>query len=296
MVGRSKYDSFWESIANQLRNAIEKAYVDGLAVIDISEIRSYGQRDSWYDRVVIYDNEVIKEPTATHLKSLSRFIIENDLLKGYDVYFKFTVTKDLKLKVEVIEKAKSQDTKECKFIPGHITSKHFLEEQIHVDCFYKNPKGPQCKCDEIFKDFLWRDLEDIKSTKLPNKPGVYVIRVLERGNDPHEICIKFRKMFKVKWVALREYIDSRLKRLERIEKCPILYCGVATKSIKSRYEDLAGKRHTAFFPVLALLLGGWRLEYGFTIVNTEEQAMRLEEELKRKYIKIHGRLPSLVEK
>lgn len=91
------------------------------------------------------------------------------------------------------------------------------------------------------------------------------------------------------------YVYPRLERLYRIKSCPVIYIG-STDNIQSRYRDLAGRRHTVFFSILALLLGGWRLDYGFKTTSSKEEAQSLEEELKAKYKEIHGALPPLVEK
>ena len=108
---------------------------------------------------------------------------------------------------------------------------------------------------------------------------------------------------KTGWHEFLRYVNSRLNRLRRIGDCPVIYIGStsglrsegsATSSIRSRYVDLAGRRHTAFFPILALLLAGWRLDYGFLTVNTHTEAKKLEKRLKEVYRRIHGRLPALV--
>jgi len=163
--------------------------------------------------------------------------------------------------------------------------------------FYSQPQGPQCICDNLFKAFRWYDLENIRSSKLPSKPGVYVIRVRERGNEPIKVYNGFVKLLdKLQWKEFKRYVISRLERLRRIGKCPIIYIGAAPSSIKSRYRDLSGVRHTVHYPILALLMGGWKLEYGFKIVNTKGEAKNLERKLKEEYKRVHNKLPALVEK
>jgi len=163
--------------------------------------------------------------------------------------------------------------------------------------FCNKPQGLPCLCNNLFEGFKWLDLEEAESSRLPSMPGVYVIRIKKRGKDPVKIYSDFIKLVRAsRWIEFERYIVSRLERLKRIEKCPIIYIGAAPSSIKLRYRDLLGVRHTIHYPILALLIGGWRLEYGFRIVNTRKDALDLEKELKRRYREIHGKLPALVER
>ena|GEM_PF-2755994 len=82
----------------------------------------------------------------------------------------------------------------------------------------------------------------------------------------------------------------------KFANCPILYIGSAPKSVRVRFKDLSGIRHTAFFPILALMLGGWKLQYGFLTVKSDHEAKELEKQLKSKYAEFHGSLPALVKK
>ena len=155
----------------------------------------------------------------------------------------------------------------------------------------------RCACEGIFKDFRWLDLGEVCSSDLPDVPGVYAIRVAERGMDVKEVCRGFLSFLEgSKWAELLSYVRSRLARLERISACPILYIGSAPKSIRVRFKDLSGIRHTAFFPILALMLGGWKLQYGFLTVKSDHEAKELEKRLKSKYAEFHGSLPALVER
>jgi len=170
--------------------------------------------------------------------------------------------------------------------------------------FRSRPLGLKCECDYLFEGFKWGELVSIKVRDLPNEPGVYVIRVIERGLSVEDTIRELNDMLgRTGWYEFLRYVDSRLNRLWRIGDCPVIYIGStsglrsegsATSSIRSRYVDLAGRRHTAFFSILALLLAGWRLDYGFLTVNTHREARNLERKLKEEYRRVHGRLPALV--
>ncbi len=162
---------------------------------------------------------------------------------------------------------------------------------------YRESDDPSCICSSLFNGFVWRDLEDIDPSELPNTPGVYVIRIKERVGDPIDAYNKFLKVFgEIRWRAFMEYVMNRLERLKRIGECPVIYIGAAPKSLRTRYEDLIGRRHTVMFPILALVLAGWKLEYGYMQVKSKEEAKSLEDRLKREYTRIHGNLPALMER
>lgn len=102
MSYRSKYDRFWLKNIDAVREAIKVAYVNGSASINISGISKYGKRkrESWYGKIVICGDRIVKNSVMVHLKSLGRIIFNNNLLDEYDSCFSFTITKDLILLVK----------------------------------------------------------------------------------------------------------------------------------------------------------------------------------------------------
>ncbi len=285
---RSKYDGYWLSMMDELRGAIKRAYVDGVVVIDVSDIVRYGERkpESWYGSVVVCRDGVRdKRVVMAHLRSLANILVKEGVLASYNVCFRFKMTRDRKLVVEKVLQCES------------VVGKRLVREGLtRYTGYRRSPSGASCVCDWLFKDMIWQELVMVKLSSLPRKPGVYVIRVVEKGKDVDTLIQEFRNtILGTGWLELIDYVYSRLERLYRIRGCPVIYIG-STDNIQSRYKDLAGRRHTAFFPILALLLGGWRLDYGYKTVTTKDQAQHLEEELKTKYRRIHGTLPPLVEK
>lgn len=153
-----------------------------------------------------------------------------------------------------------------------------------------------CDCNHIFNNFSWVDLASI--TTLPNKKrveiGVYAIRIRKIGNDIIQVISDARKLStKVEWKLFLEFFSDRIDRLERIVNCPIIYIGATNDSIQCRYEGLCGQRHTIFFPILALLINGWKLDFGWRLVDKPSEE---EKSLKLQYKKIHGVLPALVDR
>ena len=149
-------------------------------------------------------------------------------------------------------------------------------------------------CDNLFSDFTF---QDIRTAIPPERKGVYVIRVKQRGEPVAEILQQVEKVIQhLDWLIVGKKMLNRTKRLERIGPCPIIYIGSAgtqqgsKHTLKGRYSDFAG-RHTAMYPLWALLYFGWDLEYGWM---EEENPIILEETLKNRYRQSHGRLPALV--
>lgn len=151
------------------------------------------------------------------------------------------------------------------------------------------------ECTEIFEGFRF---EDLRSADPPDLKGVYVIRVEKNGIDIEQINSRVNDVLrKINWPLLSRKVNSRLARLSRMDKCPYIYIGSAgpkpgsKHTLRGRYRDFSA-RHTAMYPLWALLYFGWDLEYGWLVV---EDSARLEEELKSRYRRVHdGRLPALV--
>jgi hypothetical protein len=102
---------------------------------------------------------------------------------------------------------------------------------------------------------------------------------------------------KASWREIKDFASSRIKRLERLKssKCPVIYIE-STINLWNRCRDLAGKRHTVFLALLALLTIGAEIDYGYKILTSQRGANDIEYELKEKYRARHGTYPPLVEK
>jgi hypothetical protein len=100
-----------------------------------------------------------------------------------------------------------------------------------------------------------------------------------------------------RWREIKNFASSRIKRLGRLKssKCPVLYIG-STRNLRNRCRDLAGKRHTVFLVLLALLATGAEVDYGYKIATSRRKTSDLEYELKETYKRLHGTYPPLVEK
>ena len=162
-------------------------------------------------------------------------------------------------------------------------------------------------CDFPFEGFTWVDLATVLDRDLAKKPEVFVLRlIVEKNEDPLVLRGKVLEAYsagieilrKAKWKRLTKYWGPRFERLKRIDPstCPVIYIGgtgKGTGTIRSRFADLAGWRHTIFPCILALRLVGWNIQFGYKTVSKGEEAFKTEKELIRKYTKIHGKLPAL---
>lgn len=108
-----------------------------------------------------------------------------------------------------------------------------------------------------------------------------MIRVIKRGESLIKVKLRLDEIIlQAGWDELSRHVASRLVRIFRIKDCPLIYLG-STDNIKLRFKDLAGRRHTVFFPILTLMLSKWRLDYGFKMVSSKKEAGWPEGELKK---------------
>jgi len=161
-----------------------------------------------------------------------------------------------------------------------------MNELAHADC-----------CREIFSNFQFQNMPDAKP---PNKKGVYAIGFTLRGKGSSEIVAQVEQLVdKLGWSQVGEFVLGRVRRIERIGECPIIYIGSAgtgsdSKNTLSHRHKEFSSRHTAMYPIWALVYFGWQLEFGWV---EEENAGRAEKEIKEQYKEAHGgRLPALVQR
>ena len=67
---------------------------------------------------------------------------------------------------------------------------------------------------------MCQELVMVRSSNLPREPGVYVVRVIEKGKDIGHLARESRNMvLSTGWLELIDYIYPRLERLYRIRGC-----------------------------------------------------------------------------
>jgi len=150
-------------------------------------------------------------------------------------------------------------------------------------------------CRDLFEDFTFLE---ISQSSPPNEKGVYCIRVQKRGLSTEEIeKYAATQISHLRWGMVQDYLLNRIHRIHNITDCPVIYIGSAGTNTTSkhtlagRYQDLK-KRHTAQYPIWALLYFGWELQYGWKI---SDSPALIESQLKEKYKERHdGKLPALV--
>jgi hypothetical protein len=151
-------------------------------------------------------------------------------------------------------------------------------------------------CGNLFSDFTFNDLVTVEP---PKDKGIYVIKIREKNNVTPESMIKETEQLvsKMGWTQVKEYIMGRVERLREIDECPVIYIGSAgtreesKNTLKGRYEEFSG-RHTVMYPIWVLLYFGWKLDYGWKIIQKpREEECRLKKEYKKRH---SGKLPALV--
>lgn len=150
-------------------------------------------------------------------------------------------------------------------------------------------------CGNLFDKFYF---ENIKTANPPDKKGVYVIRVKKKGKRKEIIRQEITFLLeKLDWGIVNNFIKNRMNRIEKIENCSVIYIGSggtkpeSNNTLKKRYKELSD-RHTAMFPIWALVYFGWELEYGWIV---EEDAGQMEKLYKNMYRNRHqNKLPALV--
>jgi len=168
---------------------------------------------------------------------------------------------------------------------------------IKFNEFRDKPVSLECSCSVLFQGFNWRLLYELKCGDLPRSPGVYVLWLVNPGNI--DIAVEFLEdiIMRINWLEMKKFLWSRAKRLKRLKtmKCPVIYIG-STRNLASRCKELAGRRHTVFTAILALLVSSSIIDYGFKVTGSIGEARILEDELKTKYSRIHRFKPALVER
>jgi hypothetical protein len=177
-----------------------------------------------------------------------------------------------------------------------------------------------CNCmDALAENSLahWEPVANISANlnSLPERPGVYVLRMSGRGEhygeefhrhylaeitQLHEYKRRLFHKFMLTWTPDSDpaFIKGRLDRLGRIEygkerSCSILYIG-SSKNLRQRLEQLLCKedRHTIEHPVRALLLNGWQVECAWKPTpGYREEKNRLKTAFKMEHA---GAMPPLV--
>ena len=145
-------------------------------------------------------------------------------------------------------------------------------------------------CDSLFTEFKFQDL---LSAQPPSEKGVYVIRVKIEGVKTNIIVDKTIKLVTgIGWELVKKYVMSRIKRLERIGQCPIIYIGAAgpqptsKNTLKDRHKEFSS-RHTAMYPIWSLLYFGWKLDYGWKVCDARARMLKNKKSMKTSHLIKH---------
>jgi len=94
----SKYDDFWVKHLDEISNLIQEAKEKGVSgEMDVSGIKRYGERKSWYGTVIV-SAEGTSGGEMAHARSLGRILFANGIIE--EGKFRFVISSSLKLRVE----------------------------------------------------------------------------------------------------------------------------------------------------------------------------------------------------
>jgi len=285
MVFKSKYDKFWKSIFNDIHNALTRVKDRGLVILSVKKLKQYSRvRTNWKDKMIICRDKIFLKPRYSPLKSLLKILLEREKIDTYGDCLLFKITSDLEL---VIKKTSYYDS--LKYVGK---KESILTTSLMKYARFRTfPLGSNCVCDKLFIDYKWRELVLLSPVDLPSKPGIYVVRIIERGRDLREISYKLvEELAKTKWGELIKYVYLKIKKLRNISNCPIIYIDHSV-NLRSKYRDIIHLKHPLSIVFLGMIMHGWRLDYGFTITSKEKLPMKYEEILKR-YAEIHSSVPA----
>ncbi len=285
VVFRSKYDKFWTSIFNDIHNALIKVDKKGLVILSIKKIKQFSSlRTNWTDKMIICGNKVFLEPKYPPLRSLLKILFERENINKYKDCVMFKITSNLELVIKKINYYES-----LKYIS--MKESILATSLIKYSKFRSFPLGRKCICDKIFSNYKWRELVLLSPTDLPSSPGIYVIRIIEPGKDLRNVSYNLiENLAKTKWRELIKYAYYRIRKLEYISNCPIIYIDHSV-NLKNRYRDIIYLKHSLSIVFLGMTMYGWRLDFGFVTIG-KTKLLKNYEEIINKYIEIHGDLPA----
>ncbi len=285
MVFKSKYDKFWTSIFNDIHNALIRVKDRGLVILSIKKLRQYSKsRTNWTDKMIICGDKVFLKPRYSLLKSLLKILLEREKISTYVDCLLFKITSDLEL---VIKKTNYYDS--LKYVGK---KESILTTSLMKYARFRSfPLGTKCICDKLFTNYKWRELVLLSPVDLPSKPGIYIIRIIDCGRDLRDISYKLiEDLAKTRWGELIKYAYLRIRKLENISNCPVIYIDHSV-NLRNKYRDITHLKHSLSIVFLGMIMHGWRLDYGFKITSRNKLLEEYEEILK-KYTEIHGNVPA----
>lgn len=179
----SKYDDHWKQRLDDIRRLLDDAYKHGESEeIDIGDLASVGERESWYGTVVV--SEFGAKSSMAHTTSLGGVLRRSGVLKGFDHdTFRLTVSRGLKLRAELVSPQIDKVTLKPKVRVTEETAVEPIRTDVGYGRFYK----------------LTRDFEkDVRSfiTEMLGKSWIKrlendVPAVLERWKERKDADIKW---------------------------------------------------------------------------------------------------------
>ncbi len=198
----SKYDAFWESIIDVLADLIEEAFARGRSrSVDVSGLRSYGERSSWYGSVIVSRGGVIRAEMA-HARSLGKVLLREGVLDRFgDAVFVLKISSGLRLHAELLrkgERGEGRHTSRRESLAGGRVNE-FVDESVYLRVHQLLEPLPKhrypLRLSELPRDgiyFFYEEGEVIERGGLIMERVVRVGTHREDGRLPHRLGEHFR--------------------------------------------------------------------------------------------------------
>ena len=312
----NKFEKYWLYKLGELAEKIRWSYLLAeKAVLDVSDIYFFGigYFEELTGSFTLCGSEIKSDEMTDPMKALAKILVEKKLAERYDTCFSFTLSNERKLLIEKITgKKQVSPVVEEPIKPGQ-------EFQLPPET-YKPPASPgsprrdqekkpvrpqilyptplsyvprRCLCDHIFSDFKWVELKGSVIDMLPDQPGVYVLRTIEKGRSIRSIISLInRYLGKAGWkdpLSTLSKITHQAKGLT-VADCPVLLIS-STGNLRKRIQAYSGFQTPISFLLVELLRNKWRIEVGYKVARTRKEARQEVLRLKKRYKAIHGRPP-----
>ncbi len=312
----NKFEKYWLYKLGELAEKIRWSYLLGeKAVLDVSDIYFFGigYFEELAGSFTLCGSEIKPGEMTDPVKALAKILAEKKLAEKYDTCFSFTLTNERKLLIEKItDKRQAPPEVEEPIKPDQEfqlppetykppttlkpPKKEREERPVQPQLPFQTPFSyvpRRCLCDHLFLGFKWVELEGRIIDLLPDQPGVYVLRTIEKGRSIKSILSSInRYLVKTGWkdplFVLSKILDQA-KGLA-LADCPVLLIS-STGNLRKRIQAYSGFQTPLSFLIIELLRNKWRIEVGYKVTRTRKEARHEVLRLRKKYKAIHGRLP-----
>jgi hypothetical protein len=180
----SKYDLFWLMRLDEIRTLITRAASGEPALLDVSDIRPLGNRDSWYGKAQVRGGQVLYGQMA-HASALANLVAEEGLCDPYpDMTFTLTIDRRMRLRVMTgVSPAMPEPAGQERVSQDNVRETEALSPTIacgRIHAAIEHLPIYRAPADVPFSDGLYFFYEQSEES-----PHGYPHRIVRIGNHPH---------------------------------------------------------------------------------------------------------------